>query len=949
MANLQSLTVSGSLSVSGVFQLPDLRTDKYIPPLDTPNNMYWSVGGRSHAASLRFNQTGSWAPVWSAGVNTTQFGQCSMASGTTNATLYIPGCTPSGVCLCTEQFDGTSWSTANSHLGNRYYGGMTGTQDNTLFMGWCACDNTACVNTDTERYDGLTWYCSGNTNYVHRCHDVVGQGDSALVFGACCCDVPGATCGFCRTETYDGATWTTQANMNCARKRAKGAGTENAAVVTGGCCVALCANCCCYCSSPGLERAFQCDTEEWDGTAWTKTAFTAYGLDCGFGMSGTANDAWAYGGCCCNTMHYDGIGWNLSTNNPTNTGFHATAGDANGLLQLGGVTHKCEVYKMELPLLEVPENICSAVWRAGPAMQCCYQEEGLSLGVGVNAASYVGGCCCRFSNNYNGIQWNLGGYNAYLSSATCSRYGVGWGRSDGAYMTRGLCGANTLVYFDGISQSRIRTYNCLSGSLMGGTALGDIDEALIVGDACFGTGGCSVEMNYTSFSTCAAYTNKHCYATGIGTVDGAYVIGGTGSAGIPTTCTEYYDGTVWSGGPNTNFGKYLAGSTGTVNAGIALGGLCTCFCSEYFDGTSWYTDTQTLYRKDRKPGMVGEDACSFTFGGNECGCTCADYRVGFDNCNYHWCCEQEGCQKGYICMGLGAWATGPNMPSAMYCPNGAGHKYALRVWEGGRCCANQEYNGVSWSQNDISPCCALFGGFNGGSPYDTITIPGNTPTSPAGTTHTLLHDGLSFYTCGGNHTTRCSAGSGNSTVAVQYPGERCCCRAACWGNGSWRWCHILYPAPTDCCHSESSVFGGNYYAGFHIGCGGQAWCIRGGYSALPNLGQPVIWGAGIGDGKHEMAWFRNCCLCAYDGISSWNTGITPGCRRGSAGGGRYIEEAWSAGGPYNGGDTYRYRECNCIIFSRSGSADTKFVCCQSDLIPSIGNENVFLDPCRNNY
>jgi len=946
MANFKSLTVSGSLNVSGIFQLPDLRVDKYIPPSDTPNDMYWSVGGRSHGASLKLNTSGSYAPVWSLGTQTLQFGQCSMASGTSNATLYIPACTPAGVTTCTEEWNGTTWLAANAHLGTRYHGAMAGTINDSLFFGWCACGNTSCTNVDTERYDGLSWYCSGTTNYVHLCHDAVGTGNAAMTFGGFCCNVPSANCAFCRTEIYNGSTWTTSALMNCSRQRARGAGTVNAAVVTGGCCVAECSCCCCYCSSPGQQVAFQCDTEEWNGTTWSKVAYTTYGMDCGHGVVGTVNDAWAFGGCCCNTSHYDGIGWNLSTNNPTNTGFHGSSGNSNGAKQMGGNCFKCEVYDMDIPLKEVPYNICSSVWSAGPAMQCCYAEEGFELGNSAYDAAYVGGCCCRFSNTFNGIQWNLGGYNAYLSSGTCNRWGTGWGCPNGAYLTRGVCSGNTLLYYDGVSTSCIRTYSSLSGSLAGGTALGGIDEALIVGDTCFSNQ--SVEMNYTTFSTCSPYTNSHCHGTGIGTVDGAYVIGGTGSAGIPTTCTEYYDGAVWSGGPNTNYGKYKAGSTGTINAGISIGGINTCFCSEYWDGTSWYTDTQTLYRKDNRPGITGGDACSYAFGGNECGCSCTEFRVGADNCNYHWCCAQEGCQKGYVCMGVTAWQSGPNLPVAMYCPNGAGHKYALRVYEGGYCCANQEYNGVSWANVGISPCCSLFGGFNGGNPYDTITIPGRNPANPTGTTSTLLHDGLTFYLCGGNHTTQCSVGSGNSTVAVQYPGNQCCCRAACWGNGSWRWCHVLYSSPAGCCLAESSVFGGNYYAGFHIGCGGQSWCIRGGYSALPNMSQPVIFGAGIGDGRYEMGWFNGCSFCGYDGIGQWNTGTTPGCRRGAAGGGRFIEEAWSAGGPYVGGNTYQFRECQPIVYSRSGSADTKFLCNQGSVIENYGPEFSFLDPCRNN-
>jgi len=114
------------------------------------------------------------------------------------------------------------------------------------------------------------------------------------------------------------------------------------------------------------------------------------------------------------------------------------------------------------------------------------------------------------------------------------------------------------------------------------------------------------------------------------------------------------------------------------------------------------------------------------------------------------------------------------------------------------------------------------------------------------------------------------------------------------------------------------------------------------------MSQPVIFGAGIGDGRYEMGWFNGCSFCGYDGIGQWNTGTTPGCRRGAAGGGRFIEEAWSAGGPYVGGNTYQFRECQPIVYSRSGSADTKFLCNQGSVIENYGPEFSFLDPCRNN-
>lgn len=943
MANLKSLTVSGSLSVSGQFQLPDLRVDKSAIPYDTPNTMYWSVGGRSHDPSLLFNQTGSWAPVWSTGTSTTQFAQCGMAVGTVNHTLYITGCTPSGVCLCTEEWNGTSWTARNVRYGNRYYGAMTGTADNAITFGWCACSNTGCINNQMEEWDGLTWMCGSSTNHVHVCHDASGITNAALAFGGYCCNVPSANCAFCRTEEYNGSTWAVGPNMNCSRTRAKGTGTVNATVVTGGCCVAECANCCCFCSSPGQQVPFQCDTEEYNGTAWSKTAYTTYGMDCGHGVTGTANDAWAFGGCCCNTSHYDGIGWNLSTNNPTNTGFHGSAGDSNGSLQIGGVTHKCEVYQMDLPLKYVEQSVCGATWTAGPIHKCCFKEEGFELGT-QTAASYVGGCCCRFSDEWNGIQWELGGYNGYLTSQACARWGVGWGCPDGAYMTAGLCGCSKLLYVDGISMSCVRSNSGLSGSFAGGTALGQIDSALIVGDTCFASD--SVEMSYITFGECAPYNSCHCHGTGLGTVDGAYVIGGTGSLSAPNAgnCVEYYNGTSWSAGNNITNPRYKAAATGTVNSGIVIGGISSCYCTEYWDGTTWSADTSVLYRKDNRPGMVGENACGYAFGGNECGCACTEFRVGFDNCNYHWCCAQENCQKGYICMGVGAWQTGPSLPTAMYCPNGAGHGFALTVWEGGYCCATQAYNGVSWAQESISPCCGLYGGFSSGSPYDTLTIPGRTPSCQTGTNSTLLYDGTSYYTCGGNHPTCCSVGSGGSTVAVQYPGG-CCCRIACWAGSTWRWCHILYPAPAGCCLPQESATGGDYYAGFHIGCGGQAWCIRGGYSALPNFSRPVVFGAGVGNGKFEMGWYNGCRLCAYDGISNWNAGGTPGCRRGAAGGGRYIEEAWSAGGPYVGGSTFQFKECCQMVFSRSGSADTKFVCNVSSILQGSTGDT-FYDPCQ---
>ena len=99
---------------------------------------------------LKFKYTNV-AAAWSTAnsLNEARLGIMSAINGTQNAALGYEGCTSSNYLTCTEEYDGTSWSVANTLITARMALAGAGTQAASIaFGGFDASGNLSC----TEEY-----------------------------------------------------------------------------------------------------------------------------------------------------------------------------------------------------------------------------------------------------------------------------------------------------------------------------------------------------------------------------------------------------------------------------------------------------------------------------------------------------------------------------------------------------------------------------------------------------------------------------------------------------------------------------------------------------------------------------------------------------------------------------------------------------------------------------
>ena len=96
------------------------------------------------------------------------------AFGTQNASVYTGGLPGSA---CTEEFDGTSWSTATSLITARCYMPGAGTLNAGLVFGVIGGTSL------TEKYDGTAWTATGTLNNARYGNAGGGTQNSALSAG----------------------------------------------------------------------------------------------------------------------------------------------------------------------------------------------------------------------------------------------------------------------------------------------------------------------------------------------------------------------------------------------------------------------------------------------------------------------------------------------------------------------------------------------------------------------------------------------------------------------------------------------------------------------------------------------------------------------------------------------------------------------------------------------
>ena len=167
---------------------------------------------------------------WSYGGNLINGRQGLGVAGTQNAGIAAGGCAPSGPIVnscpnaCTEEYNGSSWSTGGAMICARGSTKTAGTQNSALQ----SAGSTPTQLTCTEEYNGTSWSTGGATISARSSHTVGGTQNAGIIAGG----NPTYRC----TECYDGSTWTTAAGMICGMRDAAGAnqGNQTSFAVFGG-------------------------------------------------------------------------------------------------------------------------------------------------------------------------------------------------------------------------------------------------------------------------------------------------------------------------------------------------------------------------------------------------------------------------------------------------------------------------------------------------------------------------------------------------------------------------------------------------------------------------------------------------------------------------------------------------------------------------------------------
>jgi hypothetical protein len=152
-----------------------------------------------------------------------QYDSAGAAGGTQNG---------SDNCTCTEEYNGTSWSSGGAITTARREGGGAGTQDEGIIFGGRSTVEVG----STEEYNGTSWSVQNGLNNPRQ--QLAGSGNgtqnAASAFGG------GGTASSC-TEAYNGTSWSNCNNMSTNRSALGGAGKQFMAVAFGGVNIANCA------------------------------------------------------------------------------------------------------------------------------------------------------------------------------------------------------------------------------------------------------------------------------------------------------------------------------------------------------------------------------------------------------------------------------------------------------------------------------------------------------------------------------------------------------------------------------------------------------------------------------------------------------------------------------------------------------------------------------------
>ena len=299
----------------------------------------------------------------------------------------------------TEEYDGTSWSSAAAMIDALRERGGAGTLDSAFAAGGespvVACTEefsrpyippfTTTIGAWTAKTSIITARASGGSGGTTSAGWIAG-GNVA----------PSSTALSC-TEEYDGSSWSSGGNLITARERPGGGGTQNAGLAFGG--------------SPSA-------VEEYDGSTWASGGSLITGRNAvQIGCTGTQNAGLAFGGTpavTC-TEEYDGTSWSAGGALITARYFIAGAGTQGAGLAMTGYDGS--------DALTVTEEYNGTSWSS---VMAALTATSVGMGMGTQGSALIAGGDDGTNAFANVYEWTdptvicTGTYKCYLPGGTCA-------------------------------------------------------------------------------------------------------------------------------------------------------------------------------------------------------------------------------------------------------------------------------------------------------------------------------------------------------------------------------------------------------------------------------------------------------------------------------------------------------------------------------------------------
>lgn len=238
------------------------------------------------------------ASVWSTAANSSSPATGGMVGfGTQSAAVLaggtIPVPAPANIdpIVTVQEYDGTSWSSANSMSQKRSVFGAAGPQTASAVYGGRISGNPATYTADTEEYDGTNWTGGGAMGATRYYMGAAGTQTAAFAIGG----LQGGPTSKTDTQIYNGSSWTAAPDLPTGIHAGRGSGTTGATLVAS--------------AAPPAPKTI---SMEYNGSSWSTgnptNADKAYR---GCSSLGTQSSSLLWGGEPFSgaTEFYDGTNW----------------------------------------------------------------------------------------------------------------------------------------------------------------------------------------------------------------------------------------------------------------------------------------------------------------------------------------------------------------------------------------------------------------------------------------------------------------------------------------------------------------------------------------------------------------------------------------------------------------------------------------------------------------